>query len=51
MSKEICKEICEKMSKKRGEDKRELVIYGIYSLRQNAKDSVKQLKGRKRSYI
>jgi hypothetical protein len=41
----------EKIGEKRGKDKRELVTYRIYSPRQNAKDGVKQPKGRKRSYI
>jgi hypothetical protein len=37
-----------KMGKKRGEGKREPVIYRIYSPRQNVEDGVKQPKGRKR---
>jgi hypothetical protein len=38
-----------KISKKRGEDKRELVIYKIYSSRQNIENGIKQPKDRKSS--
>jgi hypothetical protein len=50
MCEEMCEKVCEKIGEKRGEDKREPVTYRIYSLKQNAKDGVKQLKGKKRSY-
>jgi hypothetical protein len=36
---------------KRGEDKREPVIYRIRSPRQNAEDDVKHPQGRKRSHV
>ena len=40
----------EKMGEKRGEDKREPVIYRTRRPRQSAEDDVKQPEGRKRSY-